>query len=500
MALMSTLKPGLLPPLPAVITARSQPIISIRTNIRHVPCKAVDGTVHSSAFSAPEPTPSPLPRPPPTVVPTTTTTTTNSTNKTRTAVSASEHNSVLEEAQPTGAAAAAAAGAHAIAAAGAATVDVSVVEEPRVYTPEERKRIRESWKRLMRWSKRLRLREAAASKERRLEKIVIFGGGSFGTAMGVALARSHPDLQVSLLLRDPYLCKDINEDHRNSRYLPDFALPPNVTATTSAAEAIAGAQYAIHAVPVQHTRAFLQGIKDLIPPTLPMISVSKGVEVATGQLMSELIPSALGRKQPTAYLSGPSFAREVMDSRPTGIVAASRDRNLARDVQKLFASPTMRVSTSHDVVGVEICGALKNVLAIAAGIVEGLDLGHNAMAALVAQGCAEIRWLAEKMGAKPATISGLSGLGDIMLTCYGSLSRNRSVGVRLGRGEALSDILASSSQIAEGVATAGVVVSLARKYRVELPVLTAVAQVLNGNLSAAEAVAEIMNLPQVEER
>jgi len=385
-------------------------------------------------------------------------------------------------------------------AAGAATVDVGLGDAPRVYTPEERKRIRESWKRLMRWSKRLRTREEAAAKEGRLEKVVIFGGGSFGTAMGVALAKSHPHLQVSLLLRDAYLCRDINETHCNTRYLPDFTLPSNVTATTSAAEAILGAQYAIHAVPVQHTRKFLEEIKDLLSPTVPIISVSKGVEVATGQLMSELIPSALGRKQPTAYLSGPSFAREVMDARPTGIVAASRDKQLAKNVQKLFASRVMRVNTSHDVVGVEICGALKNVLAIAAGIVEGLDLGHNAMAALVAQGCAEIRWLAEKMGAKPETISGLSGLGDIMLTCYGSLSRNRSVGVRLGRGEPLADILGSTKQVAEGVATAGVVVSLARKYRVELPVLTAVAQVLNGTISAAEAVAEIMNLPQVEER
>lgn len=385
-------------------------------------------------------------------------------------------------------------------AAGAATVDVGIGEAPKVYTPEERKHIRESWKRLMRWSKRLRIREEAAAKQGRLEKVVIFGGGSFGTAMGVALAKSHPHLQVSLLLRDAYLCRDINETHCNTRYLPDFILPTNVSATTSAAEAILGAQYAIHAVPVQHTRKFLEEIKDLLSPTVPIISVSKGVEVATGQLMSELIPSALGRKQPTAYLSGPSFAREVMDSRPTGIVAASKDKQLAKNVQKLFASRVMRVNTSSDVVGVEICGALKNVLAIAAGIVEGLDLGHNAMAALVAQGCAEIRWLAEKMGAKPETISGLSGLGDIMLTCYGSLSRNRSVGVRLGRGEALADILGSTKQVAEGVATAGVVVSLARKYRVELPVLTAVAQVLNGNISAAEAVAEIMNLPQVEER
>jgi glycerol-3-phosphate dehydrogenase (NAD+) len=318
--------------------------------------------------------------------------------------------------------------------------------------------------------------------------------------MGAALARRHPRLRVTLLLRDPYLCQDINERHVNTRYLPGWTLPEGVTATTSAAEAIAGAQYAIHAVPVQHSRAFLASVRDLLPPTLPIVSVSKGVEAATGQLLHELIPSALGRRQPAAFLSGPSFAREVMDGRPTGIVAASRDPALAAAVQALFASPAMRVNTSSDVVGVEICGALKNVLAIAAGIVEGLDLGRNAMAALVAQGCAEIRWLAEKMGAKPATVSGLSGLGDIMLTCYGDLSRNRSVGVRLGRGEALVDILSSSTQVAEGVATAAVVVGLARRYRVQLPVLTAVAQVLDGHISAREAVEAIMALPQMEEQ
>jgi glycerol-3-phosphate dehydrogenase (NAD+) len=370
-----------------------------------------------------------------------------------------------------------------------------------VYPPEERSRIRSSWNQLMRWSKMWRTREQAIDVKAGLQKVVVFGGGSFGTAMGACLARDNPWLQVTLLLRDPYLCKDINHSHVNTRYLKDWKLPSNVTATTSAAEAITGAQYAIHAVPVQHSRAFLTGIKDLIPPNLPLISVSKGLEVSSGQCMSELIPSALGRKnQPCAFLSGPSFASEVMAGRPTGIVCASKDSVLGTKVQQLFASPAMRVNGSSDVIGVEICGALKNVLAIAAGIVEGLNLGHNAMAALVAQGCAEIRWLAEKMGAKSATISGLSGLGDIMLTCYGSLSRNRSVGVRLGKGEALSDILSSSQGVAEGVATAGVVVSLAQRYRVQLPVLTAVAQVLDGHISAREAVLEIMRLPQIEER
>ncbi|GMH42929.1 hypothetical protein BSKO_10851 [Bryopsis sp. KO-2023] len=188
-------------------------------------------------------------------------------------------------------------------------------------------------------------------------------------------------------------------------------------------------------------------------------------------MMSELIRSALERRQPSVFMSGPSFAREIMERRPTLFVAASRDRKLARRIQQLFASQYVRVNTSADVVGVEVCGATKNVLAIAAGIVEGLDLGHNAMAGLIAQGCSEIRWLSKKMGARPETVAGLSGLGDIMLTCCGDLSRNRTVGLRLGKGESLTEILETNTQVAEGVATAGAVIGLARKYKVQLPVL-----------------------------
>ena len=216
--------------------------------------------------------------------------------------------------------------------------------------------------------------------------------------------------------------------------------------------------------------------------------------------MSEVIPAGLGRdNQPLAVLSGPTFAVEIMQGLPTGIVAASEDEELALRVQRLFASSCLRVNTSTDVVGVEMSGALKNVLAIAAGIIEGLELGNNAMAALVAQGCAEIRWLAGKMGAKSETLSGLSGTGDIMLTCFVNLSRNRTVGVRLGSGESLEDILGSMTQVAEGVATAGAVMTLARRYKVSLPVLTAVARILEDDLDPATAVEEIMNLPQVPE-
>lgn len=359
--------------------------------------------------------------------------------------------------------------------------------------------IRQSWSALLRWSQFLSRSRSQAGTIDRTEKVVVFGGGSFGTAMACVLARQKPDMDVVMLLRDPYLCKDINGDHCNTRYLPEFKLPKNVRATTSALEAIQGAQYAVHAVPVQSSRAFLQGIASILPSNVPIVCVSKGLEVSTGKMMSEVIPEGLGRKQPAAFLSGPSFAREVMESRPTAVVVASKDRQVSRAFQQLFACPYLRVNTTKDVVGVEIAGALKNVLAIAAGIVDGMELGHNALAALVAQGCTEIRWLAEKMGADPRTLSGVSGLGDIMLTCYVNLSRNRTVGRRLGAGESLADILGSSTQVAEGVSTAGAVVRLARKYRVSLPVLTAVAQIVDNQLSPREAVQQIMALPQVEE-
>ena len=197
------------------------------------------------------------------------------------------------------------------------------------------------------------------------------------------------------------------------------------------------------------------------------------------------------------------------EARPTAVnrgsmrsctLAASEDVKLAVRVQRLYASSNLRVNTSTDVIGVEMAGALKNVLAIAAGIVEGLELGNNAMAALVAQGCSEIRWLAERMGAEPVTLLGLSGVGDIMLTCFVNLSRNRTVGVRLGSGESLQAILASQKGVSEGVATAAAVVVLARKHRVSLPVLTAVARIVDGEMSPREAVETVMALPQIPEK
>ncbi|KAJ7527097.1 hypothetical protein O6H91_16G036700 [Diphasiastrum complanatum] len=366
----------------------------------------------------------------------------------------------------------------------------------------ESKIVKTAWEKLLRWSRSWQLLQARSQHNQleKVNKVVVLGGGSFGTAMAVLLARKKAEMEVQLVVRDASVCETINQRHSNMKYFPHHTLPKNVVATLDAEEALAGAQFCIHAIPVQASAAFLQKISKHVSSTLPFLSVSKGLELSTLEIMSQVIPKALGNpRQPLAVLSGPSFSIELMDQLPTAVVVASKDKELARATQQLLASRYLRVNTSSDVIGVEIAGALKNVLAIAAGIVEGMNLGNNCMAALVAQGCSEIRWLAEKMGAESSTLAGLSGTGDIMLTCFVKLSRNRSVGVRLGAGETLESIQSSMNQVAEGVATAGAVIALARKYRVQMPVLTAVARILDNELTPKKAVLELMSLPHVEE-
>ncbi|KAK3230545.1 hypothetical protein Dsin_002426 [Dipteronia sinensis] len=372
-------------------------------------------------------------------------------------------------------------------------------------TRDRRKIVRVAWEKLVRWSRSWRSKAKTDILER-TKKVVVLGGGSFGTAMAAHAANKKNQLEVYMLVRDPLVCQSINETHCNSRYFPEHKLPENVIATTDAKVALLDADYCLHAVPVQFSSSFLEGIADYVDPGLPFISLSKGLELNTLRMMSQIIPRALKNpRQPFIALSGPSFALELMNKLPTAMVVASKDKKLANAVQQLLASSHLRISTSslgfcglyYD--GVEIAGALKNVLAIAAGIVDGMNLGNNSMAALVAQGCSEIRWLATKMGAKPTTITGLSGTGDIMLTCFVNLSRNRTVGVRLGSGEKLDDILSSMNQVAEGVSTAGAVIALAQKYNVKMPVLTAVARIMDNELTPKKAVLELMSLPQVEE-
>ncbi|EMS46262.1 Glycerol-3-phosphate dehydrogenase [NAD(P)+] [Triticum urartu] len=419
-------------------------------------------------------------------------------------------------------------------------------EAPRSGRKDRRRVVRIAWEKLVRWSRSWRSRNRSdvlettrKVTERLLSasthgaanffvgwdlivggklQVVVLGGGSFGTAMAAQVAAKKPDLEVAMLLRDDLVCRSINHRHVNSicltrrgsilvmfssmidmmsKYLSEYSLPENIVATTSASEALAGADFCFHAVPVQFSSSFLGSISTYVDPKLPFISLSKGLELNTLRTMSQIIPLALGNpRQPFIVLSGPSFAVELMEKLPTAMVVASKDKKLASAVQQLLASSNLRISTSSDVTGVEIAGALKNVLAIAAGIVEGMHLGNNCMAALVAQGCSEIRWLATKMGAKPTTLSGLSGSGDIMLTCFVNLSRNRNVGLRLGSGEKLDEILDSMNQVAEGVSTAGAVIALAQKYNVKLPVLTAVARIIDNELTPKRAVMELMNLPQ----
>ncbi|XP_048326484.2 glycerol-3-phosphate dehydrogenase [NAD(+)] 2, chloroplastic isoform X2 [Ziziphus jujuba] len=261
---------------------------------------------------------------------------------------------------------------------------------------DRRRAVRLAWEKLVRWSKFWRSKAKTDVLER-TKKIVVLGGGSFGTAMAAHVADRKAQLEVNMLVRDPQICHSINENHYNCKYFPEHKLPGNVIATTDAKSALLGADYCFHAVPVQFSSSFLEGIADYVDPSLPFISLSKGLELNTLRMMSQIIPRALKNpRQPFISLSGPSFALELMNKLPTAMVVASKDKKLANAAQQLLASSHLRISTSSDVTGVEITGALKNVLAIAAGIVEGMNLGNNCMAALVAQGCSEIRWLATK--------------------------------------------------------------------------------------------------------
>ncbi|KAL5710070.1 glycerol-3-phosphate dehydrogenase (NAD(+)) [Ranunculus cassubicifolius] len=365
--------------------------------------------------------------------------------------------------------------------------------------PDRQKIVRIAWEKLVRWSRSWRSKSKTDVLQQ-TKKVVVLGGGSFATAIAAHVANNKPDMEVIMLLRDIHVCQSINQHHYNRKYFPEHKLPANVIATTSAKAALLGADFCLHAIPVQSSSSFLESVSEHVDPNLPFISLSKGLELNTLRLMSQIIPHALKNpRQPFVALSGPSFALELMNKLPTALVVASKDKNLASACQQLLSSQHLRITASSDVIGVEIAGALKNVLAIAAGIVVGMNLGNNSMAALVAQGCSEIRWLATKMGGKSTTLTGLSGSGDIMLTCFVSLSRNRTVGVRLGRGEKLDDILNSMNQVAEGVSTAGAVIALAQKYNVKMPVLTAVARIIDNELTPQKAVLELMSLPQVEE-
>ncbi len=328
------------------------------------------------------------------------------------------------------------------------------------------------------------------------QTIAILGAGSWGTALAVHLCRVGHD--VHLWGRDAAFVEEMERLRANPRYLSDVRLPVGVTTTASLEEAAAGAAIVVVAVPSHGLRAVLEQAAPFISRNAILVSAAKGLETTSLDRMSQIIEETAGGR-PVVVLSGPSFAAEVARGLPTAVLAASIDREAAARVQVSFRGPAFRLYMTDDVPGVEIGGALKNVIAIAAGAVDGLGLGHNAMAALITRGLVEISRLACAEGGRRETLAGLSGLGDLVLTCTGDLSRNRRVGIELGRGRGIADILSGMRMVAEGVRTTGAALALGARHGIELPIAAQMAAVLDRRTSPRDAVEALMLRPQRSE-
>jgi glycerol-3-phosphate dehydrogenase (NAD(P)+) len=330
-----------------------------------------------------------------------------------------------------------------------------------------------------------------------VKRIAILGGGSWGTALAIVLSRTHKPHEISLWVRDAALAESIRRDRENRPYLPGHKLPDSVQVTHDLAAALQGADVAVGAIPAAHARSVYQRVLPYITPGTPIISATKGLEPDTHARMSEVISQVVSQEFPPsiAVLSGPSFAAEAAAGQPTAVVLSSSDSTLANELQEEFAAPNFRLYTNDDVLGVELAGAMKNVIAIAAGVCQGIGLGSNPLAALITRGLAEMTRLAVALGARPETLSGLAGLGDLVLTCTGSLSRNRQVGIELGTGRSLAEILEGMKMVAEGVGTAGALLALAREAGVELPITEQVSAILDGKSSPRVAIRGIMERP-----
>jgi len=330
-----------------------------------------------------------------------------------------------------------------------------------------------------------------------MRSVAVLGAGSWGTALAVHLGRLGHD--VRLWGRDRLLVDDMRARRANAVYLPDIVLPDRVVMTPSIDEAVRDMELIVSAIPSHGCRHVMRGAAACVAPHATIVSATKGLESETLLRMSEVIAQELGPARPVVALSGPSFALEVANQLPTAVLAASSNEGATELVQAEFRGPHFRLYGSDDVVGVEIGGALKNVIAIAAGVVEGLGLGHNALAALITRGLAEVTRLACAVGGKRETLAGLSGLGDLVLTCTGSLSRNRHVGVELARGRTLAEVLASMKMVAEGVRTTGAALALGARHGIELPIATQMAEVLAGRSDVRAAVGALMIRPQKAE-
>jgi glycerol-3-phosphate dehydrogenase (NAD(P)+) len=320
-------------------------------------------------------------------------------------------------------------------------------------------------------------------------RIAVLGAGSWGTTLANLLAKKGQD--VCLWAYEPEVVAAVNASHLNPVFLADSPLEPSLRATGDATEAVQGAELIVSVAPSHALRSVLRQVQDAVPAGTIIVSATKGLETDTLALMSDVIAAELPQAR-LAVLSGPSFAREVYEGRPTAVVASSVDPAVAEAAQEAFATPRFRVYTNSDVVGVELGGALKNVIAIATGVLDGLQLGNNARAALLTRGLAEITRLGVAHGADPLTFAGLAGMGDLVLTATGDLSRNRQLGIALAQGENYDSYRARHRTVAEGANAAMAATALGRQLGVELPISAEVAAVLFEGQSPAEAIRNLM--------
>jgi glycerol-3-phosphate dehydrogenase (NAD(P)+) len=330
----------------------------------------------------------------------------------------------------------------------------------------------------------------AAREEAPVTRCAVVGAGAWGTALADLLARNGHD--VTLWALEPDVVETVASRHENTRFLPGARLAPALRATSRLDDAVAGASLICVATPSQHLRTTIARARSGIAPRTTICVASKGIEAGTLDLMTDVVAGEVAGC-PVVALSGPSFAAEVVAQQPTAIVAASDDPVAAEAVQDAFSNQSFRVYTHDDVIGVELGGSLKNVMAVATGICEGAGFGFNSRAALITRGLAEMTRLGTALGARPATFAGLAGIGDLVLTCTGSLSRNRAVGVAVGKGATLDEALAGKESVAEGVGTTRSAMMLAEREGVEMPIVSMVHRVLFDGHSAARAVTDLMS-------
>ena len=324
-------------------------------------------------------------------------------------------------------------------------------------------------------------------------RAAVIGGGSWGTALASVLGfNGH---ETIIWARDSEVARALTERHENPKYLPGLVLPAKVRGTPDLHEALAGAELVVAVSPSHVTRAIMKEALPSLPRATPIVCATKGIEneslLTMNEVLEEVLPSELHPY--LTFLSGPSFARETLLRMPTAVVVASPWERMAQQVQRAFSNDYFRVYTSNDVAGVELGGSLKNVCAIAAGIADGMGFGNNTRAAIITRGLSELVRLAVKKGANPLTLSGLAGMGDLVLTCTGELSRNRTVGLNLGRGQSVEEVLAGMTQVAEGVRTARSAHDLARKMGCEMPIHEAIYQILYERLPVKEAMAKLLS-------